>query len=227
MPGRTSEDTGKSSSCRFCGKRLGLIQRFSGSEFCSAAHREEFHKEQQELALACLQGAFSQTTLVPALGDPAYSGHLWQGPSKGTFSGKGILDAQDIDPTDRRFPAVTLIDSGPAAWEPREIPGYLDQFARPGGDRACSQAEVTGALELTYVQPVLVPASFTLRRDEDFEKCLEEARAQLSQPRAPAGIALARGFLRARLAMRVPDAVPLLELLTCPFVDAEEALQAQ
>jgi hypothetical protein len=45
--------------CRFCGNKLGLLQRLAKSEFCSTAHRTEYLREQEELALACLQEALA------------------------------------------------------------------------------------------------------------------------------------------------------------------------
>jgi hypothetical protein len=39
------------SQCRFCGNKLSLIQRLSRSGFCSANHRSEYQRRQEELAL--------------------------------------------------------------------------------------------------------------------------------------------------------------------------------
>lgn len=42
-------------ACRYCGSKLGLMQRLSGQEFCSTEHRLEFNREHEEMALARLQ----------------------------------------------------------------------------------------------------------------------------------------------------------------------------
>ena len=55
MTGALTEATGKDGGCRTCGARLGLLQRVSKQEFCSPAHRNQFLRVQEQLALACLQ----------------------------------------------------------------------------------------------------------------------------------------------------------------------------
>ncbi len=41
--------------CRRCGEKLSLLQRLQGQDFCSAEHRVEFQREQEQMALARLQ----------------------------------------------------------------------------------------------------------------------------------------------------------------------------
>src|SRR5688572_9584560 len=55
MTGALTEATGKDGRCRTCGAKLGLLQRVSKQEFCSPAHRNQFLRVQEQLALACLQ----------------------------------------------------------------------------------------------------------------------------------------------------------------------------
>jgi hypothetical protein len=46
--------------CLRCGKDLPLLKRLSGGEFCSDAHRREYHQEYSELALSRLLQALPQ-----------------------------------------------------------------------------------------------------------------------------------------------------------------------
>ena len=41
--------------CQYCGKRLPLFRKLKDGEFCSAAHREQFHAQSDQLAVAALQ----------------------------------------------------------------------------------------------------------------------------------------------------------------------------
>jgi hypothetical protein len=41
--------------CRSCGAKLSLLQRLQGQEFCTPAHRAEFQREQETMAIARLQ----------------------------------------------------------------------------------------------------------------------------------------------------------------------------
>lgn len=56
--------------CLHCGKRLTLLRKFSDGEFCSAEHRQTFHQQQSDLALARLLE--SQTRIErPVIAKPA------------------------------------------------------------------------------------------------------------------------------------------------------------
>ncbi len=41
--------------CQYCGKRLPLFRKLKDGEFCSAAHREQFLAQSDQLAVAALQ----------------------------------------------------------------------------------------------------------------------------------------------------------------------------
>ena len=41
--------------CQYCGKRLPLFRKLKDGEFCSAAHREQFHAQADQLAVAALR----------------------------------------------------------------------------------------------------------------------------------------------------------------------------
>jgi hypothetical protein len=40
--------------CLYCGKKLPMVKKLTSEEFCSAAHRQAYHDEQEQLALARL-----------------------------------------------------------------------------------------------------------------------------------------------------------------------------
>jgi hypothetical protein len=50
----TSVVSAGSSHCPFCEKKLPLIQRLFGSEFCRRSHRSAYASQQQEMFLARL-----------------------------------------------------------------------------------------------------------------------------------------------------------------------------
>ena len=52
--------------CQYCGKRLPLFRKLKDGEFCSAAHREQFIAQADQLALATLQEQRERTTRARA-----------------------------------------------------------------------------------------------------------------------------------------------------------------
>ncbi len=59
--------------CQFCGKRLSLLQRLSGHEFCSAGHAELYKQDQESMGLARLIEAKQQSRLQTPVTPPAPS----------------------------------------------------------------------------------------------------------------------------------------------------------
>src|SRR5262245_315312 len=57
--------------CLYCGQRLALLRKLTDSEFCSAAHRRQYHHEQEKLALARLVDAQKRFSTVTGLGPEA------------------------------------------------------------------------------------------------------------------------------------------------------------
>ena len=61
----------KAHHCRFCGKRLWLLQRLRKAEFCSDSHRQLCDREQNQLALARLYDAIPSDNSEPHPAKPA------------------------------------------------------------------------------------------------------------------------------------------------------------
>jgi hypothetical protein len=59
----------KDGCCRHCGSKLGLLQRLSKQEFCSAEHRKAYLREQEQLALECLQQSVESPKPAACLDD--------------------------------------------------------------------------------------------------------------------------------------------------------------
>ena len=56
--------------CQYCGKRLPLFRKLKDGEFCSAAHREQFHAQSDQLAVAALREQ-RERTMRAARPEPA------------------------------------------------------------------------------------------------------------------------------------------------------------
>jgi len=57
---RLEEPITKDMQCRHCGKRLALLTRLTGGEFCSAAHKKSYEEEYSRLAFSRLIEAQSR-----------------------------------------------------------------------------------------------------------------------------------------------------------------------
>lgn len=51
--------------CLYCGKKLSLLRRLSDARFCSDAHREEYERQERDIALARLLGARGVGAVAP------------------------------------------------------------------------------------------------------------------------------------------------------------------
>jgi hypothetical protein len=53
--------------CLYCGQRLALLRKLTDSEFCSSAHRRQFYRDQEQLALSRLVDAQKRFSVVTGL----------------------------------------------------------------------------------------------------------------------------------------------------------------
>lgn len=125
--------------CLQCGKRIPLLHVFSDGEFCSAAHRDQFRQQQNDLALARLLETKQRIERQPApKARPAAKPKGRQAEVEPVFPMAGLL-IETIAPVGKRCIACPELEWQPAAAE-RAVPSE----AAPLMFRGFPQAEAVG-----------------------------------------------------------------------------------
>ncbi len=123
--------TSKENTCLLCGSKLGLMQRISKQDFCCSAHRVQFHKIDEDLALQRLD---ESTNKVP----PAMV--LEREPLK---SAEGVVLGQQIEKeAEPKLPVEPVAEPVPAVAEMAD---------------AAMAGFILEAVDIRDVEPVLRP----------------------------------------------------------------------
>lgn len=148
-------------NCIYCGKKLPMVKKFTSEEFCSVAHRQAYHHEQEQLAVARLLE--DQTRRKPARKrpteekekSPAFAEYLSEQISPRTLASRPwhsemellvALKASEFESSS------VLAQSGTGLADPEEI----SKLVSPSG--VASVEEAMAALSASQVQTTLSPA---------------------------------------------------------------------
>jgi hypothetical protein len=129
MTASPTTDLVKDGRCRHCGNKLGLLQRLSKGEFCSPEHRNAYLREQERLALECLQQSpdLPDTELEPSPAAPLDEPDLLSAPPeellKAVFAGSPAQSqSESPEPAPEAVPEPAPVpDSEPAAQPVRTL----------------------------------------------------------------------------------------------------------
>jgi len=131
--------------CLRCGKDLPLLKRLSGVEFCSDAHRREYHQEYSELALSRLLQALPQNP------PPGQTPPVQTQPSQ-TIDPLPITEPQKTAPE-----KVTVAATPPVAQKPVPAPAPPPVPAPPISSRAEEKAPAAMAGKLIHQPAASTP----------------------------------------------------------------------
>ncbi len=147
-------------NCIYCGKKLPMVKKFTSEEFCSVAHRQAYHHEQEQLAVARLLE--DQTRRKPARKQPtqekapAFAEYLSEQISPRTLASRPWHSEMELLVALRasEFESSSVLSpSGTRLADPEEI----SKLVAPSG--VAGVEEAIAALSASQVQTTLSPVN--------------------------------------------------------------------